>query len=405
MAYREEQIFRFLDLKFKHYTLVKSKCSTKGNSYELVIPAWAMYAIETGNYETLSEEEISKLDKFLDDLVETYGNAFLSSETESYFSATNDIDNLGGDVYHAKLSPNKINTYIVDLRDEKLIMEQEFYKKYVFSEDIIYNIIRIFNIENAFNSVEELFYKWVEKKFNIAKENIRTYSFLDHNFRNDLIPCIMRKAVKTVKLTDIANQEKMNINENSTYGEFNGPISIGLMKWRKEQLKPFTEFSTHPMNKDSKKKKLKNNIKRALGMWEKNSKGEYHIPTHPVHSINEDLDVWFGKKKKPKGSKQPQGPWVNICKKDKKGKHPPCGRSEAKSTAYPKCRGYAAARSMSAEEKRRACSQKRRAEKKQPKVGKGNKPTMVSHKKKTNEEHIKRLVDLIVLGKGFKNLI
>jgi hypothetical protein len=208
------------------------------------------------------------------------------------------------------------------------------------------------------------------------------------NYRDDLIPCIMRKAVKIIDLTDIANQEKIPLNENSTYGEFNGPISIGLMKWRNEQLKPFTEFSTHPMNNDSKKKKLKNNIKRALGMWEKNSKGEYHIPTHPVHSINEDLDVWFGKKKKPKGSKQPQGPWVNICK-----------------TAYPKCRGYAAARSMSAEEKRRACSQKRRAEKKQPKVGKGNKPTMVSHKKKTNEEHIKRLVDLIVLGKGFKNLI
>jgi hypothetical protein len=215
----------------------------------------------------------------------------------------------------------------------------------------------------------------------------------------------MRKAIKTIDLTDIANQEKIPLNENSTYGEFNGPISIGLVKWRKDQLKPFTEFSTHPMNNDSKNKKLKNNIKRVLGMWEKNSKGEYHIPTHPVHSINEDLDVWFGKKKKPKGSKQPQGPWVNICKKDKNGKHPPCGRSEAKSTAYPKCRGYAAARSMSTEEKRRACSQKRRAEKKEPKVGKGNKPTMVSHKKKTNEEQIKRLVDLIVLGKGLKNLI
>ncbi len=34
-----------------------------------------------------------------------------------------------------------------------------------------------------------------------------------------------------------------------------------------------------------------------------------------VNLINEDLGVWFGTKKKPKGSKQPKGPWVNICKK------------------------------------------------------------------------------------------
>ena len=35
--------------------------------------------------------------------------------------------------------------------------------------------------------------------------------------------------------------------------------------------------------------------------------------------LSEDLAVWFGKKKKKKGSKQPKGPWVNICKKKKGG--------------------------------------------------------------------------------------
>jgi hypothetical protein len=35
---------------------------------------------------------------------------------------------------------------------------------------------------------------------------------------------------------------------------------------------------------------------------------------------------------------------------------------------------------MSDSEKKSACSQKRREEKKDPKVGKGNKPTMVSYK-------------------------
>ena len=103
------------------------------------------------------------------------------------------------------------------------------------------------------------------------------------------------------------------------------------------------------------------------------------------YNLSEDLAVWFGKKKKPKGSKQPKGPWVNICKKDKDGKHPPCGRSDSngdgkKDGAYPKCRAVHVASKMSDEAKRKACSQKRRAEKKSGKSGKGNKPTMVSNK-------------------------
>ena len=37
--------------------------------------------------------------------------------------------------------------------------------------------------------------------------------------------------------------------------------------------------------------------------------------------------------------------WVDVSRKDKDGKHPPCGRSKAKkgSKGYPKCRGYGAA--------------------------------------------------------------
>lgn len=106
--------------------------------------------------------------------------------------------------------------------------------------------------------------------------------------------------------------------------------------------------------------------------------------------LKEDLAVWFGTKKKPKGSKQPKGPWVNICRKDKNGKHPPCGRPEAKSKGYPKCRAVHVASKMSASEKKSACQQKRAAEKKSPKVGKGNKPTMTSYKPKN--ESIKDII-------------
>jgi hypothetical protein len=98
--------------------------------------------------------------------------------------------------------------------------------------------------------------------------------------------------------------------------------------------------------------------------------------------LNEDLAVWFGTKKKPKGSKQPAGPWVNICRTKKGGGHPPCGRPEADDKGYPKCRAAGVASKMSASQKRSACQQKRKAEKTHSKSGTGNKPKMVSYKPK-----------------------
>ncbi len=117
--------------------------------------------------------------------------------------------------------------------------------------------------------------------------------------------------------------------------------------------------------------------------------------------LNEDLAVWFGTKKKPKGSKQPKGPWVNICRKKEGGGHPPCGRPDADPKGYPKCRAAGVASKMTDAQKKAASAQKRRAEKKDPKVGKGNKPTMVSYKTKKNESL--RNTILNVLKESLKN--
>jgi len=113
--------------------------------------------------------------------------------------------------------------------------------------------------------------------------------------------------------------------------------------------------------------------------------------------IVEDLAVWFGTKKKPKGSTQPKGPWVNICKKVD-GKHPPCGRPEASDKSYPKCRAAGVASHMSDSQKRAACQQKRKAEKSHPKSGTGNSPKMTHYepKKKTNEQIKESLVKRIL---------
>jgi len=117
------------------------------------------------------------------------------------------------------------------------------------------------------------------------------------------------------------------------------------------------------------------------------------------HILSEDLAVWFGKKKKKKGSSQPKGPWVNICKKKKGGGHPPCGRKDADKGGYPVCRAAGVAGKMSQKEKDSACRRKREKEKKDPQTGKGQKPTRIkvkNYKKKKKNETIDRLVNLVL---------
>jgi len=97
--------------------------------------------------------------------------------------------------------------------------------------------------------------------------------------------------------------------------------------------------------------------------------------------INEDLRRWFKEK------------WVDISRKTKSGKHPPCGRSKASDSKYPKCRPSRRVSSetpetsgeMSREEKKKAVRQKRSAEASVSTTKQGRKPVMTSHKK-INEE-------------------
>ena len=153
--------------------------------------------------------------------------------------------------------------------------------------------------------------------------------------------------------------DKPNIDTVSKKARFAERPKVAFFKNGKEQVSEWIEITDDLIVEEvSEDKKLESLIKKVL---------------------KEDLAVWFGTKKKPKGSKQPKGPWVNICKKVD-GKHPPCGRSEATDKAYPKCRAAGVAGKMSDSQKKAACSQKRRAEKTHSKSGTGNKPKMVSYK-------------------------
>jgi hypothetical protein len=205
------------------------------------------------------------------------------------------------------------------------------------------------------------------------------------------------KNKNVVPLKEWVDLDSINLNEISTAvsaGGYNGPIAIGLKKWKKYELDPFTEFADTEFNHEKKQKTLKNNVKGYVGHWERNKDGSYDLDIHDAHTINEDLAVWFGTKKKPKGSKQPKGPWVNICRKVD-GKHPPCGRPDADSKGYPKCRAVGVAGKMSDSAKKSACQQKRTAEKKDTQTGKGQKPVMTHYepkKKKTQNESLEDVV-------------
>jgi hypothetical protein len=193
------------------------------------------------------------------------------------------------------------------------------------------------------------------------------------------------------------------ISASDNRGSFNGPLAIGSKKWNRKEMEPFSE----PLDKyiTSKLPKQEND-ENSIEYSEKtetieNITNMEKKTTSSSKPLKEDLGVWFGTKKKPKGSKQPAGPWVNICRKKEGGGHPPCGRPEADSKSYPKCRAKGVAANMTDAQKKSACSQKRRAEKSNPKVGTGNKPTMVSNKKKSQNESLRDLISKI-LKESFK---
>ena len=212
--------------------------------------------------------------------------------------------------------------------------------------------------------------------------------------------------------------KKHRINEatgSGNAGHFKIPIVLSPQLWKKNQLGPFVEpvydylnaelayeeadgdFLESPekraeierrTNKVAKVDAYLKSFYTGQNDEDGSNFGDIEDPEKIIQQatgpIKEDLAVWFGTKKKPKGSKQPAGPWVNICRKVD-GKHPPCGRPEAIDKGYPKCRAAGVASKMSASQKKSACQQKRTAEKTHSKSGTGNKPKM-THYKPRNEE-------------------
>ncbi len=157
--------------------------------------------------------------------------------------------------------------------------------------------------------------------------------------------------------------------EKSTRGSYVSPLLPGYREFDKNQMAPFTEYVTDwddasldhdsldgKMSTDPKTIKKKEKRAEKIAKFMKNNPDAFawaddagvmnalpgkNTDAKPIKNFNpkktvtkldewdelnddlisEDLAVWFGTKKKPKGSKQPKGPWVDICRKVD-GKHP-----------------------------------------------------------------------------------
>ena len=206
-------------------------------------------------------------------------------------------------------------------------------------------------------------------------------------------------------------------------GHFKVPIVLSPQPWKENQIAPFTDSVYSYDNAELAYEEADGDFKetpeeraRIERRTDKISKVDAYLKSfytgqndedgsnigdieppekiirQAVGPLKEDLAVWFGTKKKPKGSSQPKGPWVNICRKKEGGGHPPCGRPEASDKGYPKCRAAGVASKMTDSEKRSACQQKRKAEKSHNKSGTGNSPKMVSYKPKN--ESMKKTIRL-----------
>jgi len=216
-------------------------------------------------------------------------------------------------------------------------------------------------------------------------------------------------------------------------GHFKVPIVLAPQEWLPDQLAPFNtpvykytnaelayeeasgdDYKESPEqrkkieNKTEKLSRIDAYLKQFYTGQQDDDGNDINASVNPkevvaqaVGPIKEDLGVWFGTKKKPKGSSQPKGPWVNICRKKEGGGHPPCGRPEASDKGYPKCRAAGVASKMTDSEKKSACQQKRNAEKTHNKSGTGNSPKMTSYKPKN--ESLRNIISTVL--NEYKNSI
>jgi len=97
------------------------------------VPNWAMSSLINGDDSGLEDEDIQKINDFVNSVVKAHGNAnFLLGDIEGEdnlgFRPYNDIDNLGADVYRLYIRPDK-ETSFKDMPFNKRLQSGDYYIK------------------------------------------------------------------------------------------------------------------------------------------------------------------------------------------------------------------------------------------------------------------------------------
>ena len=88
--------------------------NSKGDLIEYYIPEWAISTLINGDDSGMEDDDINKLNSFIQDVVNEYGNAnFIVDDIEGNdnlgFKHRNDIDNLGSNVYRLYIKPSNVS--------------------------------------------------------------------------------------------------------------------------------------------------------------------------------------------------------------------------------------------------------------------------------------------------------
>lgn len=137
---------------------------TKDNLIDFDIPTWAVPALINADESGLSDEDQQKLNAFVDRVVKQFGNANfmlgdIDGEDDLGFKPTNDIDNLGNDVYRLYINPTKEQNIMTENLDARYNSDETYRfavkSKYIIGfqgrEDILYFKTK----ENALEYVDQ----------------------------------------------------------------------------------------------------------------------------------------------------------------------------------------------------------------------------------------------------------
>jgi hypothetical protein len=145
-----------------------------------------------------------------------------------------------------------------------------------------------FNIPVSKYNDAMLAYDSYDGKMSLPKKQIKT---LERKAKT-MSDYLKKHPELTTSDDDGNNINTTSLKESSTSitsGLYNGPTELGLKKWKKSELGPFYEFVETKFNHNEKQKTLKNNIKKNVGVWEKNNNnGSYNIDTHDVDTVKEN---------------------------------------------------------------------------------------------------------------------